>query len=69
MNGGQRSVFADGLGWRTCRHRRIRQRPMPVQTKEMPHEEYCDLTADEEKAINQWCRMDNCPYLDRPDVP
>ena len=35
----------------------------------MPEEEYCDLTAEEEKAIDQWCRMDNCPYLDRPDVP
>jgi len=35
----------------------------------MLEEEYCDLTADEEKAINQWCRRDNCPYLDRADVP
>ena len=35
----------------------------------MPEEEYCDLTADEEKAINQWFRMENCPYLDRSDVP
>ena len=32
-------------------------------------EEYCDLSVREEGAINQWCRRENCPYLDCADVP
>ena len=69
MNRKERTLFTEGLEWRDCRHRRTRRRPLPLQDTTMPEEEYCDLTAEEEKAIDQWCRMDNCPYLDRPDVP
>ena len=65
----ERATFVVRLEWRVCRHRRVRQRPLPGLESEMPQEEYCDLTTDEEKAINHWCRRDNCPYLDRPDVP
>ena len=69
MNSKERTLFANRLEWRDCRHRRTRRRPLPLQGTTMPEEEYCDLTADEEKAINQWFRMENCPYLDRSDVP
>ena len=65
----KRAAFVDRLEWRVCRHRRVRRRALHRQATAMPDEEYCDLSAEEEKAINQWCRMENCPYLDRPDVP
>ena len=65
----KRAVFADRLEWRVCRHRRIRRRPLPRQDMATLEEEYCDLSVREEGAINQWCRRENCPYLDCADVP
>ena len=67
-NSKEGTLFAETLEWRVCRHRTTRRRPLPLQGTAMPEGEYCDLSADEEKGINQWCRMKNCPYLDRPDV-
>ena len=69
MNSKERTLFANRLEWRDCRHRRTRRRPLPLQDTAMPEEECCGLAADEEKAIDQWCKMDNCLYLGRPDVP
>ena len=65
----KRASFIADLEWRICRHRRVRQRPLPHLESEMPHEEYCDLSADVHDAISQYCRRDSCPFLGRQDVP
>ena len=69
MNSKERTLFVDRLEWRVCRHRRTRRRPLQIQGTAMPDEEYCDLFSKDEKAIDQWCMMDRCPFLDRDDVP
>ena len=65
----KRTSFVGRLEWRVCRHRRTRTRPLPLQGTTMPDEEYCGLAPEQDKPILQWCQMDNCPHLDRVDVP
>ena len=65
----KRAEFAERMQWRTCTHRRVRQRPLNEDEDQMFEEGYCDLSLDNVEPMGQWCRRDNCPYLHRPDVP